>query len=100
MLRIDARIPVAFGPASAARPQDAVLVPPGSGPDHMAGCACCLARTPTAEALGHLFQQRARGEVPWFTRILIVADPDEEAAVMLAVLQDPVVSARFRVEQA
>lgn len=98
MLRIDARIPVAFGPADRAGPDDLVVVPAAADTVHSAGCACCVARTPTAEVFGRLFQQRARGEVPWFRRVLVVAGPDEEAAVVLALMNDPVVSARFRPE--
>ena len=89
-LFIDARIPVAFGvqPGS----QDAVLVPQG-GVAHAAGCACCVARSPDAAGLDRLFLQRVRGEVPWFTRVVVMADDPD---LRRAVTADPVLSARFR----
>jgi hypothetical protein len=64
---------------------------------HVAGCACCLPRGPVAEALGRLFLARARGEVPFFRRVL--ARPVSEAgrnALITALADDPLVSGRFR----
>lgn len=64
---------------------------------HRTGCACCLPRGPVAEALGRLFLARARGEVPFFRRVL--ARPVSEAgreALIAALADDPLVSGRFR----
>ena len=92
---IDARIPVAFGALADARPDDAVLA--DVAPDgHAPSCACCIARTPSATALGALFQQRARGEVAFFRRVLVVTDAAGQDAVVRALEADPVASARFR----
>jgi hypothetical protein len=107
----DARIPLRFGPASMAGPQDAVLVEEGVGPvaapgavarfsgaaGHRFGCVCCGGgRGAAAVALAGLFQDRATGRVPWFTRVVaVVADP---SAVAEALRADRVAAARFRVE--
>lgn len=103
-LMIDARIPVVFGSRRDAQEGDVVLAgvldgPPGpdlAGPGgHGAGCACCVARTPAAQALGRLFTQRARGEVAFFRRVLVEGQA-LEAAVRAALQADPVAAARFR----
>jgi hypothetical protein len=112
MTGIDDRIPLRFGPATAAGPQDALLLEAGAAPiaaearavarfsaggAHRFGCACCGGgRAAAAVALAGLFQDRATGRVPWFTRVLaVVADP---AAVAEALRADRVAAARFRVE--
>ena len=89
-LFVDARIPVVFGAEPG--PQDAVFTPVG-GLAHPAGCACCIARSPDAAALDLLFLQRVRGEVPWFTRVVV---PGDVPALRDALTADPVLSARFR----
>ncbi len=89
-LFLDARIPVVFGAEPS--PNDAVLVP-DKEPGHAVGCACCIARSPHASALDRLFLQRVRGEVPWFTRIVVRVDSPE---IRAAIETDPVLSARFR----
>ncbi len=95
-LMFDARIPVVFGSSRGAQEGDAVLADvSGGAPGHDAGCACCVARAPAAQALGHLFMQRARGEVAFFRRVL-VDGRDAEAAVRAALQSDPVAAARFR----
>lgn len=108
----DSRIPLRFGPASAAGPGDALLVEEGLGPagregravavfsdrgGHRFGCACCGdARGAAAMALAGLFQDRATGRVPWFSAVLaVVADP---GAVAEALRADRVAAARFRVD--
>ncbi len=111
MSETDTRIPLRFGPASAAGPGDALLIEDGMAAaaeagavarfpargGHRFGCACCGgARGAAAVALAGLFQDRATGRVPWFTRVLaVVADP---AAVAEALRADRVAAARFRVE--
>ncbi len=112
MSETDARIPLRFGPASAAGPGDALLLEDTAGlvaaggravarfsakGGHRFGCACCGGgREAAAVALAGLFQDRATGRVPWFTQVLaVVADP---AAVAGALRADRVAAARFRVE--
>lgn len=87
---IDARTQVVFG----AEPgeQDAVLVPEG-GDAHPVACACCIVRSPGAAGLDRLFLQRVRGEVPWFTRVVVLG---HDPALRAAIETDPVLSARFR----
>ncbi len=101
----DGRIPVAFGSRQDAQEGDVVLAgvldgSPGhdlvAAPGHGAGCACCVARTPAAQALGHLFTQRTRGEVAFFRRVLVEGQ-ELEAAVRAALQSDPVAAARFRI---
>ncbi len=88
---VDARIPVVFGMAPG--PDDAVLVPSG-GATHSVGCACCVARSPDAAGLDRLFLQRVRGQVPWFTRVVVAG---EDAQLRIVIGTDPVISARFRI---
>ena len=93
----DARVPVVFGTPSETGDGDIVVAGPfGPAPGHFAGCACCAPRAPAAEALGRLFTQRARGEVAFFRRVLVVADEAEAGAIRTALETDPVASARFR----
>ena len=100
----DARIPVVFGNRCDPQEGDILLAgrldgPSGhdlaDAPDHGAGCACCVARTPAAQALSRLFTQRARGEVAFFRRVLVEGQ-GLEAAVRTALQSDPVAAARFR----
>lgn len=113
---LDARIPVLVG--ADLRPGDAALVeqgaaaPPGvpqaafaveSRPEdgHLAGCACCAARTGAAVALDRLFLRRARGEVAFFGRVTaVLATAAGEASLRAALDSDPVVSARYRLDPA
>lgn len=103
-LMFDARVPVVFGNRWDAQEGDAVLAgvldgPPGhdvvGAPGHAAGCACCVARTPAAQALGRLFLQRVWGEVAFFRRVLVEGQA-LEVAVRVALQSDPVAAARFR----
>ena len=87
---MDARIPVVFGAEPG--PSDAVL-PPLPGSVHPAGCGCCTIRSQAAAALDRLFLQRVRGEVPWFTRVVL---PFPDPAVLAALRTDPVLSMRYR----
>ncbi|MBN8890536.1 MAG: hypothetical protein BGP12_06300 [Rhodospirillales bacterium 70-18] len=109
-LFVDARVPVVFGPAELAGPEDALLLeagqaaPAGAGPavawlaaraaSHAVGCACCVPRGAVATALGGLFLARARGEVGFFRRVVAaVSDP---AAVRSALAEDRLLAGRFR----
>ncbi len=95
-LMFDARVPVVFGSSRHAQEGDAVLAGLLDGaPGHDAGCACCVARTPAAKALGDLFMRRARGEVAFFRRVMVEGQA-AEAAVRAALQSDPVAAARFR----
>ncbi len=101
------RIPVVFGGVAGAG--DAVLLENGVGyagegyvvgfavglPGHVRGCACCGGRTRVAEVLSGMFLARARGEVGFFGRVVVVASPAGEAAVREAVAGDVVLRARF-----
>ena len=100
----DGRVPVVFGARQDAQEGDIVLAgvldgPPGhdlvAAPEHGAGCTCCVARTPAAQALSRLFMQRARGEVAFFRRVLVEGQA-LEAAVRAALQSDPGAVARFR----
>jgi hypothetical protein len=104
MSRIDARIPVFFAttPAEAEGVawlvEDAAVAAWDSGEaGHVAGCACCVARGPVAEALGRLFRARAVGEVPFFTCLGVVpASAAGEAAVRQALATDGLAAACYR----
>ena len=103
-LFVDARIAAVVGPALSSAADDVVLM---EGRDfvflpvaHPAGCACCVARGPVAEAFSKLFLARVRGEIPYFRRVLVVTfSAKGQEAVIRALVEDPVVSARFRLEE-
>ncbi len=110
VLFVDARLLVRFGSLAEAGEGDAVLVEGEavaegfpvaafglSAPGHAAGCACCLPRSAAGVALARLFEQRARGQVGFFTRVLAVtATAAGEAAIRAALERDPLASGRFR----
>ncbi len=112
-LFVDARIPVAFGPAELAGDTDALLfdqdreLPARPMPaerlqrqpasSHPADCACCLPRSAVGRQLAALFIARARGTTGFFRRVLVAtADPATQAAVREAVAHDPLASSCFR----
>lgn len=111
---VDARVPVVLAGFSEVGEGDAVLIesaPAATGGaqesflpvagGHVAGCACCVARGPAAVALDRLFQRRARGEVEFFRRVVVVtATAEGELEVWSALRNDPVASARFRLVEA
>lgn len=66
---------------------------------HATGCACCTVRSPLAVLLSELFQQRARGTLPLFRRVLLVISAPAEGSVRRMVTDDRLVSALFRLEQ-
>jgi len=93
----DVRLPVVAGDAALAGPGDVVQPWSGQGATgHIAGCTCCQPRTPLAQALGWLFLARARGDLLFFSRVIVPCAPDEEAALAAALAADPVTAARFR----
>lgn len=64
---------------------------------HAADCACCAPRGAAASELAALFLARARGEVPFFRRVVAVpASEAGAAAIRTALRDDPFVSGRFR----
>lgn len=109
MVRIDARIPVFFADTAETAGADVLwLVEDAENAawdsreaGHVPGCACCVARSPVAEALGRLFRARAVGEVAFFKRLGVVpASAGGEAAVRQALETDGLVSACYRLEEA
>jgi len=64
---------------------------------HAMGCVCCAGRSPAAQALDQLFQRRARGQCPWFDRVLaLVRSPAGAAMLADALAEDVLTRARFR----
>jgi hypothetical protein len=109
MRHSDFLIPVVFDTAGEAGADDVVLregedAPDGSAafqPDdlagHAPGCGCCAARNPAGRALGALLAARARGEVAYFRRVIVVARSEAgRQAVEHALDGDAVVSECFR----
>lgn len=113
---IDARIQVQLGDLETAGPDCALLIegedlvapagmpverfmPAASPGAHPSGCACCTPRSSAATALARLFLARARGETPFFRRVVaVVQGPEGAGAVRAALAGDPVCSARYRLE--
>src|SRR5258705_9643050 len=60
------------------------------------GCVCCAIRGELKDALATLFSQRARGEVPPFSRVVLettgLATP---APIIATLLADPIVSSHY-----
>jgi hypothetical protein len=102
-LFLDARIPVVFGSdASEALPGDALLVEGAAdgfvaGDAHVAGCSCCAGRSGAARALSGLFMDRARGQRPFFGRVLAVCASEKgRESVCAAVAMDVLASTWFK----
>lgn len=114
---VDARIAVTFAPAASAGRGEALLIEgQGAAPDGVPvarfaavpvghfpagpapGCACCRPRGPVAEALHRLFLARARGASACFTRVIVAAGAEGEAAVRQALAGDAFLAGRYRVE--
>jgi hypothetical protein len=109
LMSADMRIPIVIG--GKPEPADAVLVEdgfdmPASGyamrfalglPGHALGCACCTLRGPAADALGRMFRERATGAAPFFSRVVVLASHEGEAAVREALENDVVTQARYRI---
>ena len=108
MMRIDARLPVRFGPLQARMADEAVLMdndtpaanPVGrftTGPGgHAPGCRCCTLRSSASLALATLFRERATGGGVAFRGVLAVVGPEGEAAVRAALESDLLVAGRYR----
>ena len=105
----DGRVPIRLGQPQAGDivlVEDGIGAPPGATlgsfrlaqrtPWHQPGCACCVPRTPVAEALNRLFLARARGEVAWFSAVAVVASSAGIEVLRAAMTEDRVVAARFR----
>jgi hypothetical protein len=106
------RVLVVFGAVDAALRDDALLIegdaasPPGHAiariaagtafAAHPQGCLCCGARGTVAEALGRLYIARARGEVPFFRRVVAVVK--DRAAFRATLTRDVLAAARFELE--
>lgn len=110
--RPDSRIPVVLGDLPDATAGDAVLfeapVRPWAGAaasfspgqQHIGGCACCGGRVEAGRALGWLLHARARGNVPFFGRVIAVIRTEAGRAELAAALAgDPLAAACFRAEQ-
>ena len=91
-------------------PGDLVLLDERLGPDavptgvvtrrvafagHAAACACCGGRSPLAGMLARLVVERARGEVPFFGRVVAVSDAGGRAALRDLVRADMLVGSRY-----
>jgi hypothetical protein len=68
------------------------------GPAHPPSCACCVGLAPQGEVLVRLFQDRARGQVAFFSRVVIVAPPEQLDAVAATVRLDPFARAYYQIE--
>ena len=106
----DSRIPVRIASIADAGATDALLVE-GALPrttlpcasfglvqrGHVPACTCCAPRSSAAMALAALFTGRALARFEFFTGVVaVVTTKAGEAAVMAALQDDPVASARFR----
>src|SRR5215831_14395278 len=63
------------------------------------GCLCCTVRNDIVDTLTSLFVDRAKGKVPWFTRVVIettgLADP---APILHTLMTQPIVAARYMLD--
>jgi hypothetical protein len=62
---------------------------------HEAGCACCLPRSQAAAFFGKIFTDRARGNLPWFDRVVVHGDAALLRDLQIALCEDRVTAARF-----
>jgi hypothetical protein len=88
-------LPVPDGNWAAVRQVEAAELA-GTDAPHPAGCACCVLRSPLAVLLSTLFEQRARGTLGLFRRVLLVVPPAMAGAAAALLAADPVVAGRFR----
>lgn len=103
----DHRIEIAFGTPEQVGPGDVLLAEgehPGAAANfapgaagHALGCACCAPRTGAGRALTALLHGRARGQLPFFRRVVVFACTGPGRAELAhAVSTDPVARACFR----
>ncbi len=63
------------------------------------GCLCCTVRGDLVDSMRDLFLKRTKGEIPFFTRLLIettgMADP---APIIHTLISDPLLAARYRLD--
>jgi G3E family GTPase len=63
------------------------------------GCLCCTVRGDIVDTLTNLFVDRVKGQVPFFTRVVIettgLADP---APILHTLMTDPIVAARYMLD--
>ncbi len=90
LVLLDARL--APGPVPAGVVARRVAFDPAG---HGAACACCAGRSPLARTLAQLVVERARGEVPFFGRLVAVSDAAGRAALRASVRGDPLVGSRY-----
>jgi len=68
---------------------------PLAGP-HPAACACCGGRSAVGQFLASQFQDRARGRLPLFRGVMVVADPAQAEAVREALRLDAAAASYYR----
>ena len=101
MVSADLLVPVVLGgPGDVAAGDVAVALPPPEVAGHPVGCVCCRPRSPLGRELGRLFSARARGEVAFFRRVVVLAAPSAAAELVRQIAADPVAAARFRYDTA
>jgi hypothetical protein len=105
---VDARIPVIVASPDQVGADDALLCEgpnplaqasfvPAAPIGHAPGCACCAPRNAAGRALAALLQARARGEIPFFRRVVAASLTDAGQAELTAALAaDPVAASCFR----
>lgn len=75
------------------------FTPPTGLFSHGGGCACCTGRGQgLAGLLGDLFRRRATGALPWFGRVVVMADAARLATLRQEMTADLVVRARYRMD--
>ena len=96
-----ALLPVVLGgPGDLAAGDLALPLPPPEVAGHLIGCACCPPRSPLGRELGRLFSARARGEVAFFRRVVVLGPPAAAAELARQIAADPVAAARLRFDPA
>lgn len=99
-----ALVPVLLGVAGDVGVGDvAVTLPRPEVAGHLAGCQCCRPRSPLGRELARLFSARARGEVAFFRRVVVLAASGvtpTAAELARQIAADPVAAARFRYDLA
>ena len=66
-----------------------------AGAAHGTACACCGGQTALGRVLLRLLVERARGEIPFFRRLVAVADMQGRASLLAALRSDPIVGSRY-----